>query len=67
MASNNEIYHFEIGKGEWTGEFSFDVTDWNQFWKAKISLKHRLLTMAMALTTRLFKRAAIHSRIYWFA
>lgn len=63
MASDNEIYYFEIGRGEWTGDFLFDVTNWNQFWKAKISLKHRLLTLAMALTTRLFKRAVFHSRI----
>ena len=63
MASNSEIYYFEIGKGEWAGAFLFEVTDWNQFWKAKISLKHRLLTLAMALTTRLFKRANFHSRI----
>jgi hypothetical protein len=63
MASNNHIYYFEIGKGEWTGEFRFGVTDWNQFWKAKIGLKKRFLVLAMALAIKLCKRAVIHSRI----
>jgi hypothetical protein len=63
MASNNEIYYFEIGRGEWTGEFWFGVTDWNQFWKAKISLKKRFLTLTMALVIKVCNRAAIHSQI----
>lgn len=66
MASNNEIYYFEIGRGEWTGDFWFGVTDWKQFWRAEIRLRNRFLTLAMALVTKVFKRAAIHSRIAAF-
>jgi hypothetical protein len=66
MPGNNEIYYFEIGRGEWTGEFSFEVTGWRKFWKAKISFSRRFLTLAMALAIKLFKKAAIHSTITTF-
>ena len=66
MPANNEIYYFEIGKGEWTGEFWFEVTDWSNFWKTRISFSRRFLTLAMALAIKLFKKAYIHSRITAF-
>jgi hypothetical protein len=66
MARNNEIYYFEIGKGEWAGEFWFGITDWSQFWKAKISLKNRFLTLAMSLVIKVFGRAAFSSRMAAF-
>ena len=66
MATDNEIYYFEIGKGEWTGTFWFGITDWSQFWKARISLKNRFLTLAMTLVIKVFGRAVFHSRIAVF-
>jgi hypothetical protein len=66
MASSNHIYYFEVGKGEWTGDFSFRVTNWREFWRSKISLKNRFLTFAMAFTIKIFGRSALHSKITAF-
>lgn len=66
MTTNNEIYYYEVGKGEWTGEFWFGVTNWSEFWKSKIRFSNRFLILAMALTIKLLKRGYIHSRISAF-
>lgn len=66
MASNSEIYYFEIGKGEWTGEFGFGITDRSRFWNARIRLRNRFLALAMALVTKVFGRATFYSRIAAF-
>ena len=43
----NQVYYFEIGKGDWLGEFSLRITDWKAFWSDKISVFNRFLSLSM--------------------
>jgi hypothetical protein len=59
----NHVYYFGVGRGAWRGEFSFQMLDWRAFWRDRIGLKHRFLTLAMALVQRLLGSATIVSQV----
>lgn len=62
-AHASSVYYFEIGRGDWTGTFSFKVTSWRAFWNDSISLVNRFLALSMAFTTVLLGKGYIVSRL----
>jgi hypothetical protein len=62
----NQVYYFEIGKGRWTGQFGFQVTDWRAFWSDTISLRNRFLVLCFVSFTRVFGKPTIDSHIQAF-
>lgn len=60
-ASNNQIYYFQIGKGQWQGSFSLLVTDWHAFWKDHIGIRNRFLVIAMFLFQKVTGASVISS------
>ena len=57
----NHVYYFDIGLGNWIGEFRYKIINWGEFWSDKIGLKNRFLALTMAVTMGLFRRAKITS------
>jgi hypothetical protein len=57
----NRIYYFELGRGSWQGRFTFHVTSWRGFWRARIGPRNRLFVLCLAVFTRAFGRASIAS------
>ncbi|MGH9870593.1 MAG: DUF5995 family protein [Candidatus Polarisedimenticolia bacterium] len=57
----NSVYYFQIGPGVWSGVFSFRVIDWPVFWRSRIGLWNRFITLGMILLQRLLGPARIDS------
>src|SRR5262245_44241106 len=64
--TNNQIYYFEIGKGPWRGTFSFRITDFRTFLRARLGFVNRCLCLMTHLLVRLLGPARIFSRIEIF-
>jgi len=62
----NQVYYFEIGKGQWTGKFGFYVTDWKAFWADKIGIKNRFLVFCLVSFVRVFGKPTIDSEVEAF-
>ncbi|MEH6373223.1 hypothetical protein V7793_02510 [Streptomyces sp. KLMMK] len=46
----SHVYYFEVGTGVWRGTFTFRVTSWRRFLRAReIGAKNRLLVIAMCV------------------
>jgi hypothetical protein len=59
----NQVYYFDVGSGVWTGVFTFRMTDWGTFWRDPIGVRHRMLTLGMALFQAVFGASRIDSEI----
>ncbi|MEU9378109.1 hypothetical protein AB0D94_30720 [Streptomyces sp. NPDC048255] len=60
----SHIYYFDVGAGDWQGEFTFRVTSWQRLRSARgIGLRNRALVVAMALTQRLTGASRLESTI----
>ena len=62
-ATNNQIYYFQIGAGEWEGSFSLLVNNWRAFWVDHIGIRNRFLVIAMFLFQKITGAAAISSNM----
>ncbi|MFG2985542.1 hypothetical protein ACGFYQ_30515 [Streptomyces sp. NPDC048258] len=60
----SHIYYFDVGAGNWQGEFTFRVTSWRRLRNtAGVGLRNRALVVAMALTQRLTGASRLESTI----
>jgi hypothetical protein len=60
----SHIYYFDVGAGEWRGQFTFRVTSWRRLRRARgVGLRNRGLVVAMALTQRLTGASRLESAI----
>ncbi|MFB7462881.1 hypothetical protein ACFCZ1_05135 [Streptomyces sp. NPDC056224] len=60
----SHIYYFDVGAGDWQGEFTFRVTSWRRLRTTRgIGLRNRALVIAMALTQRLTGASRLESTI----
>lgn len=66
MTAPNHVYYFEIGKGRWSGQFGFTVTDWKGFWADKIGSKNRFLVFCLASFVKVFGKPTIDSHVEAF-
>lgn len=64
--SANSTYYFQIGVGDWTGVFRFNITSWGRFWADRIGPKNRFLALSMFTSTKLFGSAKITSHLDGF-
>ncbi|UQX04602.1 hypothetical protein [Streptomyces sp. RerS4] len=63
-AAPSHIYYFDVGAGDWEGEFTFRVTSWRRLRNTRsIGLRNRALVVAMALTQRLTGASRLESTI----
>lgn len=60
---DSHVYYFEVGTGDWTGDFRLRVTDWRKLWGASIGLKNLFLVVGMHLTLTLFGKARVVSTV----
>jgi hypothetical protein len=60
---DSQIYYFAIGRGRWSGDFSFRVTDWSQLRRASIGAVNLFLVVGMHLILRLLGTAKLDSRV----
>jgi len=59
--ADNQIYYFQIGRGQWEGTFSLLVKNWKVFWKEQIGLRNRFLVIAMFFFQKLTGGSVISS------
>jgi hypothetical protein len=59
----NRVYYFELGRGSWHGSFTFRVTSWRGFRRARIGLRDRFLVLLLSVFTRAFGRSGIESEM----
>ncbi|MFC5149500.1 hypothetical protein [Streptomyces aureoversilis] len=60
----SHVYYFEVGTGVWRGTFTFRVTSWRRFLRARgIGAKNRLLVIAMGVTQWLTGASRLDSAI----
>jgi hypothetical protein len=59
----SQIYYFDVGRGTWTGMFTFRMTDWTKFWRDPIGVRPRVLTLAMTVFQALLGASRIDSVI----
>jgi hypothetical protein len=62
--ADNQIYYGEIGRGRWEGTFTFRLTSWPIFRRARLGVKNRFLILSMATVQRLFGASRMTSRIW---
>jgi hypothetical protein len=59
----NQVYYFEVGKGQWGGVFDFRITDQQAYRKASIGVLNRLLVFALRSVIAALGRPSISSTI----
>lgn len=59
----NQVYYFEVGKGEWGGQFDFRITDAQAYRRISIGAVNRLLIAAMRFVIAVLGRPSIASVI----
>ncbi|WP_438423634.1 DUF5995 family protein [Aquimarina macrocephali] len=59
----NQVYYFQIAKGEWTGDFNFKIKSWSKMFGASISFKNKMLLTMMGLFQKIIGNASIKSII----
>ena len=62
----NHRYYFDTGVGDWTGTFTFAITDRQAFQADSIGLVNRLLVIVMASVIGIVGRATITSHLAGF-
>jgi hypothetical protein len=60
---DNQIYYFEVGKGDWSGKFSFAIKDWKGFRKSRMTFKYKCLVIIMNVVNKVFGQSKIKSTI----
>ncbi len=60
---DNQIYYFEVGKGQWNGRYSFAIKDWKGFRKSKMVFKYKCLVIMINLINKIFGHSKIKSMI----
>jgi hypothetical protein len=63
MAPANQVYYLDIGVGDWSGRFTFEITDWSAFRRADLGLVDRLLTLWLVGALRMVGWGAITSTL----
>lgn len=63
MEPANEVYYFEIAQGAWTGDFSFEITNFRAFFRDRLALKNRVLALVLHAAQKLGGASTIVSRI----
>ena len=64
--ADNQLYYFRVGKGTWTGRFSFHIENWRAFWRDRIGLKNRFLALSMVIAQKLLGTSTIVSTMRAF-
>lgn len=59
----NQVYYFEVGKGQWGGSFDFRITDRKAYRSASVGLLNRLLVFALRAAIAVLGRPSISSTI----
>ncbi|MEU1676752.1 hypothetical protein ABZ752_32645 [Streptomyces roseifaciens] len=60
----SHVYYFEVGAGAWRGTFTFRVTSWRRFLRAReIGAKNRLLVIALCVAQGLTGASRLDSTI----
>lgn len=59
----NQIYYFEVGKGQWGGVFDFRITDQQAYRRASIGGVNRLLVSALRFVITVLGKPSISSKI----
>jgi hypothetical protein len=62
----NRDYYFHVGVGDWSGTFTFRVTNLAAFWHERLSLKNRLLGLGLIIIFGVLKSARIDSTMRGF-
>ena len=57
------MYYFDIGRGRWTGDFTFRVTDWTRVRRASIGASNLFLVVGMHTNLRVFGKAQLESKV----
>lgn len=60
---DNQIYYFEVGRGQWHGQYSFVINSWKGFRKSTMPLKYKFLVIMMNLVNKIFGISKIRSVI----
>ena len=60
---DNQIYYFEVGRGNWHGRYSFVIRSWKGFRKSTMPLKYKILVLMMNMVNRVFGNSNIRSTI----
>jgi hypothetical protein len=59
----NQVYYFEVGKGQWGGVFDLRITDRKAYRSASLGLLNRLLVFALRSVIAVLGRPLISSTI----
>lgn len=59
----NQVYYVSVGVGDWDGRFTFALTDWEAFWRERIGLVDRFLSLWLIGTFKLIGWAGITSTL----
>lgn len=62
----NRNYYFHFGLGNWSGRFTFSLTDWRSFWSATMTFTERFLALSLIITMKLIRSARITSSLFGF-
>jgi hypothetical protein len=62
--ADSQIYYGEIGRGCWEGAFTFRLTSWPIFMRARLGVKNRFLILSMATVQSLFGASRMTSTIW---
>jgi hypothetical protein len=62
--ADSQIYYGEVGRGRWEGTFTFRLTSWPIFRRARLGVKNRFLILSMATVQRLFGASRMTSKIW---
>jgi hypothetical protein len=57
----SHVYYFDIGRGQWSGKFTFRVTNWRRLRRASIGVANLFLVFGMHTIVRVFGRAKLES------
>ena len=60
---DSHVYYFDIGAGDWAGDFRLRITDWTKLRRASIGVKNLLLVTSMHLILLLFGKARMISTV----
>jgi hypothetical protein len=60
---DNQIYYFEVGRGQWRGKYYFVIDSWKGFRKSPMPFKYKLLVIMMHFVSKIFGHSAIRSLI----
>jgi hypothetical protein len=61
--SASRFYYLTVGVGDWSGRFTFELTDWRAFWRDHLGPVNRFLSLCMIASFRTLGWGAITSTL----